>query len=250
MAKEEPFNITDGKNRYRPCPECGMAEGMGLVQREGRLHVLCVACQFLGPGVPNPRPCWQTEKKAFDYWNALPRWHRTDHEFQLDEHQELSEFFIENASVRVQRLDDTTIEVLIDPHILPRVMVKTGIGKQGWFFNVDEWAVGGQMFSVKRPRKATAKRAHRFRLDHRQEFDEVYLAEASVHIERMDETAFWMGIEAEGLPRLMVNTGVERGQWYFNVEEDEKDGKRFTVQRPRRGSSPAGKPMKRERRRS
>ena len=66
------------------------------------------------------------------------------------------------------------------------------------------------------------------------ELDEVFICNASVHIERMDTTAFWIGIEADGLPPLMLNTGVHRGTWFFNVEEDcEQGGAFLQVQRPR-----------------
>src|SRR6185437_10408306 len=66
------------------------------------------------------------------------------------------------------------------------------------------------------------------------ELDEVFINNASVHIERMHETAFWIGISCEGKPPLMLNTGVHRGTWYFNVEVDSlEDPKSFYVQRPR-----------------
>lgn len=71
-------------------------------------------------------------------------------------------------------------------------------------------------------------------LDHKGEFDELWISDAFVHIERMNDTGFWMGLEAPGLPRVSVNTGVYRGKWYFNVYEDRKDGKSFSVERPRR----------------
>jgi len=73
------------------------------------------------------------------------------------------------------------------------------------------------------------------KLDHRGEFDELWVRNAYVHVERMDKTAFWIGIDIEDDRdhRLMVNTGVDRGVWYFNVEEEGGVGHSFTVRRPR-----------------
>lgn len=68
------------------------------------------------------------------------------------------------------------------------------------------------------------------------EFDEVFIRNAFVHIERMNETGFWIGIDPpkdSGLPRIMVNTGVYKGEWYFNLQEDSTGGKHFSVRRPR-----------------
>lgn len=70
------------------------------------------------------------------------------------------------------------------------------------------------------------------------EFDEVWATDAFVHVERMSDTGFWIGIDEPGKPRLMINTGVHRGVWFFNVYEDSMDGKSFGVQRPRRAKIP------------
>lgn len=71
------------------------------------------------------------------------------------------------------------------------------------------------------------------------ELDEVFIANAFVHIERMGDTAFWIGIEGENKPMLHLNTGVHRGQWYFNIEVDSNDEPHWlAVQRPRKGSAP------------
>ena len=75
---------------------------------------------------------------------------------------------------------------------------------------------------------------HKFGMDEEGEFDEVFLSKASVHVERMNETGYWIGIDAPGFPSLMVNTGVYRGVWFFNIEEDEIGGRSLQVQRPRR----------------
>lgn len=75
-----------------------------------------------------------------------------------------------------------------------------------------------------------------FSLDHCGEFDELWAANSFVHVERMDVTAFWIGIDSPGLPRIMINTGVQRGTWYFSVQEDKIDGQSLQVQRPRRPS--------------
>ncbi len=77
-----------------------------------------------------------------------------------------------------------------------------------------------------------------FRLDSQGEFDEVFLASASVHIERMNDTGFWIGIDLPDGNRVSVNTGVDRGTWFFNVDEDGLiDGQNFSVQRPRRSKA-------------
>lgn len=75
------------------------------------------------------------------------------------------------------------------------------------------------------------------------ELDEVWIENAFVHIERMDDTAFWIGIEGKGKPMLHLNTGVHRGQWYFNIEVDSLEKPEFlSVQRPRKGThAPRGK---------
>lgn len=74
-----------------------------------------------------------------------------------------------------------------------------------------------------------------FKMDSKGEFDEVFLENASVHIERMDETGFWIGIDLPDGRCIHVNTGVERGTWFFNVSEAHLlDGKFLSVQRPRK----------------
>jgi len=68
-------------------------------------------------------------------------------------------------------------------------------------------------------------------LDGSGEFDETWLCDAYVHIERMNETGFWIGIKTRTGVLVTINTGVHKGEWYFNVEED--GGKHYTVRRPR-----------------
>lgn len=73
------------------------------------------------------------------------------------------------------------------------------------------------------------------RLDHNGEFDEMWIKNAFVHIERMNDTGFWIGIEAPGMPHISVNTGVHSGEWFFSVSEEKSGGgKFFRVTRPRR----------------
>lgn len=75
---------------------------------------------------------------------------------------------------------------------------------------------------------------HELRQDSiRGEFDEVCVRNARIHIERMGTTAFWMQIDAKGLPSLVINTGVHRGVWYFDVWEDGPGGRSLNVERPR-----------------
>lgn len=57
-----------------------------------------------------------------------------------------------------------------------------------------------------------------------EEFDELFLKDATVHIERMNTRAFWIGIEAADGQRIHINTGVEDGKWFFRVEEVDAEG--------------------------
>ena len=75
---------------------------------------------------------------------------------------------------------------------------------------------------------------HKFGMDHRGELNEVFLSKASVHIERMNERCYWIGIEAPGFVPLLVTTGIDGSIWFFNVEEDEIGGRFLQVQRSRR----------------
>ena len=71
--------------------------------------------------------------------------------------------------------------------------------------------------------KMKKQQKHHLLYEARGEFDEMFVRNASVHIERMSETSFWIGIypsRASGLPGLMLNTGVCNGEWFFNIEED------------------------------
>jgi hypothetical protein len=82
------FDITEGRNRYEPCPACKADFGMGLSVKVAKpifkLAVEC-SCGFRGPEIECPDPtipgaweAWpvpshQRDKQAFDAWNALPR---------------------------------------------------------------------------------------------------------------------------------------------------------------------------------
>lgn len=66
------------------------------------------------------------------------------------------------------------------------------------------------------------------------EFDETWFRSCHVHIERMNETGFWIGFDMPGDVRVMLNTGVHKGVWFFNLEEDKVGDHQFaSVQRPR-----------------
>ncbi len=69
-----------------------------------------------------------------------------------------------------------------------------------------------------------------FHLDPDGEFDEVWLENVSVHIERMHDTGFWIGFDLPDGRRVMLNTGVVRGRWFFTLQEG---GRVFPVHRPR-----------------
>lgn len=68
----KPFDITDGRNRYRPCPNCGAAEGMGLAWFRGTLAVECCYCGHRGPEIRG-KPSAERDKAAFDGWNSPMR---------------------------------------------------------------------------------------------------------------------------------------------------------------------------------
>jgi len=85
--------------------------------------------------------------------------------------------------------------------------------------------------------KKKLKKSYDFKMDSLGEFDELFIREAFVHIERMGDTAFWIGIYPpvkSGFPNIMLNTGVSKGRWYFNVEEDAVDGQSVSVTSPRK----------------
>lgn len=64
-----------------------------------------------------------------------------------------------------------------------------------------------------------------FRLDQNGEFDEFFASNAFVHIERMNERGFWIGITPRNGHTVHVNTGAYRGKWYFRIEDaDGGDG--------------------------
>lgn len=70
-----------------------------------------------------------------------------------------------------------------------------------------------------------------YRCDKSGEFDELFADGAYVHVERMADRAFWIGVE-RGDQKVMINTGVNaEGDWYFNVEEDSllPDSKSFSI---------------------
>ena len=79
---------------------------------------------------------------------------------------------------------------------------------------------------------------HKFQLGGEGELDELFVYGAFVHIERMDDSSFWIGIyppKSSGLPDIMLNTGVHKGTWYFNVRENcGDDPQDFGVSRPRK----------------
>jgi len=71
------FDISDGKNQYRPCRKCGNHFEMGLRHRKGTLAVE-YTCGHRGPEIavpPMDDPGWAAnwnarDKAAFDAWNT------------------------------------------------------------------------------------------------------------------------------------------------------------------------------------
>ena len=77
------------------------------------------------------------------------------------------------------------------------------------------------------------KLSHYFKLDgcDPAEFDELFVSSATVHIERVAGMSYSMQITAPGLPDLRICTEVEKGRWFFSVEEDALNGAAFLVKR-------------------
>lgn len=74
---------------------------------------------------------------------------------------------------------------------------------------------------------------HDFKLSD-DELDEFFVSGADIHVERMNTAAFWIDISHPSLPGLSINTGVHRGVWFFNVQNNSEDDEFFNVQRPRK----------------
>lgn len=74
----------------------------------------------------------------------------------------------------------------------------------------------------------------KLRLDNRGEFDELFVQDARVHVERMNTRAFWIGIEVKGGPMIHINTGIHHGKWFFRVEDVDSPlgGVSESVERP------------------
>lgn len=67
------FDITDGKNKYEPCPGCGATDSMGLASHGG-IHVVCGYCDHKGKAFPIDRDdLTSADKLAFDAWNEESR---------------------------------------------------------------------------------------------------------------------------------------------------------------------------------
>lgn len=73
MTSEAPFDISDGRNRYAPCPQCKSDHGMGITSRNREQFVLCTLCKFEGPHFPYKVPSAELDKRVFDAWNEVPR---------------------------------------------------------------------------------------------------------------------------------------------------------------------------------
>lgn len=54
------------------------------------------------------------------------------------------------------------------------------------------------------------------------EFDELWATNADIHIERMNATGWWMGIDLPNGDKWMLNFGAvnQRAKFFFNVEKD------------------------------
>jgi len=69
----EEFDLSDGKNKYKPCPRCRSDCGMGYISRRGFAAIECILCGFRGPEIAFEVPSWKVDKMVFDAWNNVPR---------------------------------------------------------------------------------------------------------------------------------------------------------------------------------
>lgn len=78
-AAEEVFDITDGRNRYEPCPACGIIWSMGLSGDKTDLYIVCGKCHHEGPRVEyrgmdaNAHRLRRMDRLAFEAWNEESR---------------------------------------------------------------------------------------------------------------------------------------------------------------------------------
>lgn len=86
MQAEEIFDITDGRNRYEPCPKCGIDFLMGISSNGKVQYVICGKCDHRGPSVElPPQGEWETwpvdwherDRLAFEGWNEESRRERS-----------------------------------------------------------------------------------------------------------------------------------------------------------------------------
>jgi hypothetical protein len=79
QAAEEVFDITDGRNRYEPCPACGVSWSMGLSSNSTHLYIVCGECKHEGPRVDyrgmdtNAHRLRTMDRFAFEAWNEESR---------------------------------------------------------------------------------------------------------------------------------------------------------------------------------
>ncbi len=79
MQAEEVFDITDGKNRYEPCPACGIEWLMGLSGDLSHMYVTCGKCHHKGPQIEyddtdvRARRLRTMDRLAFEAWNEESR---------------------------------------------------------------------------------------------------------------------------------------------------------------------------------
>ena len=61
------FDITDGRNRYAPCPGCGGVACAGMGGGNGMTAVFCTVCGHRGPEFLNSA---DSDRLAFEAWWA------------------------------------------------------------------------------------------------------------------------------------------------------------------------------------
>jgi hypothetical protein len=79
LQAEEVFDITDGKNRYEPCPACGIGWLMGLSGSLTHVYITCGKCPHQGPRIEyddkdvKARRLRTMDRQAFEAWNEESR---------------------------------------------------------------------------------------------------------------------------------------------------------------------------------
>lgn len=88
----------------------------------------------------SPRPNWKDEETEMS--KATVR---------LDDRKEFDELIVENVMVHIERMDRKAFWIGIYPKDGPGWMVRTGVVRDKWYFNVEEDATNGRLHRIEVP---------------------------------------------------------------------------------------------------